>query len=218
MKIELSDISLTYDDRVLFENVDLVVQSCDFLIVRGPSGSGKSSLLRLISRLQNPTSGRVLVDGAVPDGGSITMFRRQVPYLQQTPVMLVGSVRENLLFPFRFATGSKDPRPDTDSLRRWLDDMRLTEIDLDSDAETLSMGEKQRIALIRLLLAKPEILLCDEPTSALDAESRSVVESWIERTNIESGTGVVLVEHTDYRPKEAKPRWLRIESGSLLED
>ncbi len=94
--------------------------------------------------------------------------------------------------------------PGDEVLRTWLDDLLLVDVALEADAGVLSVGQQQRLALIRTLLAGPEILLCDEPTSALDADSKGVVDAWLERANVERGIGIVLVTHLDFCPQTAR--------------
>ncbi len=81
----------------------------------------------------------------------------------------------------------------------------------------LSVGQKQRLALIRNLLVKPEALLCDEPTSALDPQSREIVDNWLGRLNSERDVTVVLVTHLDQPPKQNHPRKLYLSQDGLRE-
>jgi len=218
VKIELRDLALQYDDKPpLFQNLDLTLERGDFLLIQGPSGCGKSSLLRLINRLQEPSSGQVLIDGQPVADRNIHALRRRIAYVQQTPVVIPGSVADNLHFPFSFklARGTSPPSPD--ELRRWLDDFLLDQVQLEDDASRLSVGQQQRLALIRILLIQPDFLLCDEPTSALDPQSKEIVEQWLERTHTDQGIGVVLVTHLDYTPRKIQPRCLILKDGVLQE-
>lgn len=217
MRLEFKDLSLRYGTKKpLFERVSLTVDSGDFVLIHGPSGSGKSSLLRLPNRLQEPTSGGILLDGRSVTRRDVTELRRTVGYVQQTPTMAVGAVRSNLTLSFTFRAAHERRLPDERKLRTLLDDFLLQDVDLDDDAETLSVGQKQRIALIRTLLSEPRFLLCDEPTSALDPESRSAVEIWLERLALEQNIGIVQVTHLDFRPERVGARRYRLD-GDLQE-
>jgi len=90
-------------------------------------------------------------------------------------------------------------------LRKKLDAYLLQEIKLDDNAIELSVGQKQRIALIRILLIAPDLMICDEPTSALDPESRVVVERELERINREDQTSIILITHTEFTPETLTP-------------
>jgi len=218
VKIELRDLALQYDDKPpLFQGLNLTLERGDFALVQGASGSGKSSLLRLINRLQEPSSGLILIDDQPIADRDVHTLRRQIAYVQQTPVVIPGSVADNLCFPFSFKIARKTSPPPSTELRRWLDDFLLDQVQLEDDASRLSVGQQQRLALIRILLVQPDFLLCDEPTSALDPQSKEIVEQWLERTNAEKKTGIVLVTHLDYIPRQVQLRRLALEDGALQE-
>ena len=219
MRLELRDVSLQYPDKPpLFGGVDLTLESGGFTLIRGVSGSGKSSLLRLLNRLQEPTSGEILVNGDPMADQEITELRRKIGYVQQTPVMLEGTVEDNLMLPFGFRATRRMAQPSKEDLRKQMDDLKLGDVGLSDNAERLSVGQKQRVALIRSLLVRPEVLLCDEPTSALDAESKEIVESRLERINVEGQIGIILVSHADFVPKRVRPTYFDLRPPGEGED
>ena len=216
MKLQLQNLSLQYDGKPpLFQNVDLTVNSGEFVVIHGPSGIGKSSLLRLLNRLQDPTSGSILIDDKPISEHNVTHLRRRIGYVQQTPVTIEGTVRENLLLPFTVKAAGNAPPPNDDTLRQKLDAYLLNDVQLDDNATELSVGQKQRIALIRILLIAPSLLICDEPTSALDPESRSIVERELERINRETQTSVILISHVDFTPANTTPITYTLTSEGL---
>jgi len=228
MNVRLERITLCYPGKEpLFRDLDLEVGDGELVVIRGPSGSGKSSLLRLINRLQEPTSGRLLIDGEPAATLEVTRLRRRIATIQQTPVMIDGTVRDNLHLPFRFeaarhrgdsSAGSSPARPDLpedDTLRSELAAYHLDDVDLEHDATLLSVGQKQRLALIRALFVEPELILCDEPTSALDPASRQVVEAELERRHRELGQGIILVTHIDGELDRLATRSLVLADGEL---
>ncbi|MDP6041528.1 MAG: ATP-binding cassette domain-containing protein, partial [Candidatus Latescibacteria bacterium] len=168
-------------------------------------GIGKSSLLRLLNRLQEPTSGTILIDDKPVDEHDVTHLRRRIGYVQQTPIAIEGTVRDNLCLPYTFKAASRESSPDDHVLREKLDAYLLTDVQLDDNATELSVGQKQRIALIRILLVAPNLLICDEPTSALDPESKAVVERELERINRETQTSVILITHFAFKPENMTP-------------
>ena len=99
--------------------------------------------------------------------------------------------------------------------KTWADLIRGSSVD--DPADELSVGQKQRIALIRSLLVQPELLLCDEPTSALDDQSREIVETELERANQDTGAGVILVTHLDFQPQTVHPRKFALDKTGLQE-
>ena len=99
-----------------------------------------------------------------------------------------------------------------------MSDFNLGDVGLDDPADKLSVGQKQRIALIRTLLTEPQIILGDEPTSALDPESRTIVEERLKQVNRERNTTVILVTHLAFDPGDIPARRFAIAKGQLTED
>ena len=219
MKIEAQQLALRYSEKPpLFEDLSFQVQPGEFVQISGQSGSGKSSLLRLLNRLQTPTSGRIYLDEKPIDHFEVPVLRRQVAYLQQTPIMVPGSVTDNLLLSYQFRISRVQSQPTTDQLIQLLSDFLLDQVSLSDGAETLSVGQKQRLALIRILLMKPKVLLCDEPTSALDQASKAVVEDHIQHLNQEQQVTVILVTHTDFQPTgRVQSRRFHLQNAILTE-
>ncbi len=97
MKIELQNIELSFADMPpLLRDLNFVLEEGEFALIHGPSGCGKSSLLRVLNRLQEPSAGRLLIDGRPAEQYEVTQLRSRMGFVQQTPVMVAGSVRENL--------------------------------------------------------------------------------------------------------------------------
>lgn len=215
MKLTLDKVSLQFADDPLFKQVSLSLGSGDFVLVEGPSGSGKSSLLRLLNRLYEPTSGTLLVDGSPAAERPVTELRRQVVLLQQTPVIADSTVRDNLLLPWQIRAAGQPPGDDR--LSEMLHHFLLDELELTTEARPLSVGQKQRLSLIRLLLMEPNILLADEPTSALDPESRQIVEDALVRAHREQDMGVVLVTHQGFQREDLVLRRYRLREHRLEE-
>lgn len=185
--------------RGALREINFSVREKDFLLITGPSGAGKSTLLRLLVRLEEPVSGRIFYRDKPLEAYPPSVLRRRICLLPQTPLTVEGSIRDNLLLPFRFAANRDMAAPGEGVLREWLERLELAGIPLDESAQNLSVGQKQRICLIRLLLLEPEIALLDEPTSALDAESREIVTAVTEERN-RDGMAILHVSHSDYRP------------------
>lgn len=218
MKTELKSISLRFEENPpLFKNINLTVEHGDFILIRGKSGIGKSSFLRLLNRLHEPTEGQIWIDDKPITDHQITSLRCRIGYLQQTPTMIEGSIEDNLNLPFHFKSSRQLERPSRQNFEHMLRNFLLKNIDLQNDAQNLSVGEKQRIALIRTFLSEPEIILCDEPTSALDSESKQIVEDAIEQINVEKKTTVFLVTHLDFIPKRAVVRKFTLSQDGIIE-
>jgi putative ABC transport system ATP-binding protein len=217
MVLELKNVTLNYNGRPCINNLSLTVEPGELALIHGPSGSGKTSLLRLINGLSSPQSGTVFFRGKPITDYASTRLRRQISYLQQTPIMVEGTVRQNLLLPFSFGSFVNGDRPGDERLRDWLERLKLTGIGLPDNALNLSVGERQRLAFIRTLLVEPEVLLLDEPVSALDPDSRRAVEAEVERLVGDRDIAVVMISHLDWSPRRLKPRRLLLSDCRLKE-
>jgi len=215
--LELRDLSFGYDkgSPPLFEHLSLDVSTGEFIVIRGPSGSGKSTLLRLICRLNTPRTGAILFKGRNTAEIPPPELRSKVTYVPQIPQMTEGTIRDNLLLPFSFVRGRQRTAPDDVTLERMLEAFYLLGVGLDQSAMKLSVGQKQRLSIMRAILIGPDMLLLDEPTSALDAESASMVFSIVERLNSEEDKTVLTVTHSDYQPAVPQARSCIFRNGTL---
>ena len=163
----------------------------DSLALSGNSGSGKSSLLRCLVRLL-PAEGELRWRGSLVNSVNIRTFRRSVAYVQQRPVALAKTVAENLCF----AREMGGPQAlDEEAQRRLMDRLNIGGMDLSRRFTSFSIGEQQRVALVRSLTPQPDVLLLDEPTSALDPESTLRVEQLLQEHLGHNGRAMILVSH-----------------------
>ena len=214
--IEFSNVTFSYvGDRELFQDLSLKIMTGHFYLLRGSSGSGKSTFLRLINRLEEPSDGLILFDGRPITSYSPPLLRRSILYIQQTPTSVAVTVRQNLLQAFAFKNNRDLTPPDDNTLKTYLDNFLLNDIRLETNAQTLSVGQLQRLCFIRGLLLSPQVLLLDEPTSALDAESGRILEDTAERLCADSGLTVIMISHRRFEPQRVACRELRITNGQV---
>ena len=133
-------------------------------LITGPSGGGKTTLLRLLNKLISPTHGVILYNDKDLAGIPTVEHRRRVMMLSQQAIVFDGNVRDNLQIGFRYQERSA---PDDATLSRALEQVQLPK-PLDDDTQRFSGGEKQRLALARVLLLAPDVFLLDEPAASLE--------------------------------------------------
>jgi putative ABC transport system ATP-binding protein len=165
---ELDGVSLDIDGRPILHGISLTVPDEGITVLLGPSGAGKTMILRLLNRLEVPTAGVVRFRGESVASIDPLSLRRRVGMVFQRPAPFPGTVRDNL----RVA----DPVATDDTLIAALRGAGLGPVFLDRSADDLSGGESQRMCLARTLVTRPEVLLMDEPTAALDRDARHRLE------------------------------------------
>ncbi|MBR9883556.1 MAG: ATP-binding cassette domain-containing protein [Oceanospirillales bacterium] len=190
--VELKGLALKRGDVSLLESTDLALCAGERLFITGPSGCGKSTLLRRICALESGSENQVMVYGRPVSQWVISDLRRTVAYLPQIPVMVEGSVRDNLRLALSLRVYSGVELPD-DNLREGLASLDL-DLDLGADASRLSPGQKARVALLQRLLLKPDVMLCDEPIASLDSANADRVIQALQRAGAE-GMAQIIVSH-----------------------
>lgn len=218
MALTIDNLTFGYPGKPpVFDAACCTLAPGSFTTVTGPSGAGKSTFLRLLCRLEEPQAGTISFEGTPISDLSPDELRRQVVYIQQTPTTIKGTVRENLLLPFTFAANTQLTRPADDALRSQLDEFLLNEITLDQAASGLSVGQRQRLCLIRALLLGPKAMLFDEPTSALDPTSAEIVVQAALDLQKRGGTVVYVAHDRDLSASEAVTT-LRLENGKAIQE
>jgi ABC-type multidrug transport system ATPase subunit len=216
--IELRNVAFSYPGKPLFKGVTLSLQPGEIVLIRGRSGCGKTSLLRLLSGFLPPDFGSLHFDQRPYGAYRYEELRSRIVYLHQSPVMeKTSSALENLLLPFSFGVHKEQKRPEDREIRSLCAALHLDPEVLQREAGGLSAGEKQRVALIRAYLLRPEFMLLDEPLANLDKESAAAIGAWIARTTLDS-SGLVIATHQQVEglPGE-KVRVLEMEGGRLHE-
>lgn len=202
-------------DNVRYKNIldvrHLVLPDKKINCILGESGSGKTTLLRLLNNLAACDSGSILWHEQSLYELNPIELRRRVVMLGQNPVIFDGSVRENLLIGLKFA---EKPCPGDDKLREVLKQVSLHK-DLDVEAAQLSGGEKQRLALGRVLLMEPEVLLLDEPSSALDEDTEEILIRSLVRYVKENEITLIMVTHARRIAEEYGEYIVEIEQGRV---
>jgi putative ABC transport system ATP-binding protein len=174
----------------------------------GPSGSGKSSLLRLLNRLSEPDSGTISFEGEDVRSIEVLDLRRRAVLVPQLPAPLPGTVADNVRY--GPALCGRDAAVERCLTRAGLDGSYG-----DRDAVRLSVGEQQRVMLARALALDPDVLLLDEPTSALDETARDGVERTLADL-AHAGVAMVLVTHDRNQAERITERVVELREGRVL--
>lgn len=218
--LSLDDIYLRYSEpqgkRTVLRGVSMAIQAGECVALLGRSGSGKSSLLNIIAGIDQPTRGRVRIQGTELTGldeRSRTLYRRRhIGFVYQFFNLLPTlTVRENVLLPLDLLNEGRGPR--ARRALELLDELGLAERS-DSYPDRLSGGEQQRVALIRALAHDPPLVLADEPTGNLDLETGSQVLGLMERLVRRRGNTLVIVTHSTEVAQFADRR-MRLEAGRI---
>jgi len=197
-------------------DISCVCQAGELTALIGPSGSGKSSLIRLINRLEDPQRGRILLAGTDIKEIPPPVLRQRVGMMLQKAYMFNGTVLENLQQPFRYR---REPLPDADApaLVRCIRLARLSPDYLKRDARTLSGGEQQRVNLARTLISRPEVLLLDEPTSALDRPTTDSLGATLLDICHSEGLAAIIVTHDLRLTRRISDQTIYLENGKIVE-
>ena len=214
--IKVKNISKSYKDAIVLNNVSLEINKGDFTAVMGPSGSGKSTLLYSISSMDNPDEGEVIFEGIDVyklSESELSKFRlNKMGFVFQNSQMLKNlSIFDNIILP-----GMVAKRESIEVVRaratELMSKMGIEDIK-DRDIREVSGGQLQRAAICRAMINSPEILFMDEPTGALNSEAASQVMEILKKLNQE-GISIMLVTHDAKMASMAK-NVIYIKDGKL---
>lgn len=217
--IEFVNVVKKYDHGVCaMDNVNLRIEKGEFVFLVGPSGSGKSTFLKLMIKEEEPSSGKILIDGK-----DITRLKKKdIPYLrrkigfvfQDFRLLYDRTVAENITFALRIIEASE--KEIKTQLRTVLQMVGLTGKE-NYYPNQLSGGEQQRVALARALATKPPILIADEPTGNLDPQTAEEIFKTLLEINAR-GTTILVVTHAKDIVNELSKRVIALDHGKVIKD
>lgn len=206
-----------YIQNLKYESIldikELRIKKQKITSIVGKSGSGKTSFLKMLNKMLTPNSGKIFYDGKNIKDINPIKLRREVAMLGQTPAIFPGSIRDNLLIGRKFS--NKSSLQDS-KLVNLLEDLNLDK-SLNQDGDDLSGGEKQRIALARVILNDPKVFLLDEPSSALDNETEDLIINSIVKHSKENNKTLIMVTHSSEIGKEFSDVIIEIKNKSVHE-
>ena len=214
--IKLENVHKSFGKNEVLKGINLHIKQGQVVVIIGPSGSGKSTVLRTMNYLEEPTSGKVIVDGMdLSDKKKLNDVRAEVGMVFQNfnlfPHM---TVMENLTL-----AQTKVRKTSMEEAKK-IGQALLDRVGLADKAnaypDSLSGGQKQRVAIARALISKPAIVLADEPTGNLDSKTSSEVLGLLKRTSEEFHQTIVMITHNNEIAQLAD-RIIRIEDGKIVQ-
>lgn len=217
-KIEVQNLKKYYGSNEVLKGLDLIVKDNEVVVMIGPSGSGKSTFLRTLNKLEEPTAGKIIIDGHDLNDPRVNMnqVREKIGMVFQHFNLFNNlTVGENvMLSPVELGKMSK---ADAElEARELLKEVGL-EDKFDAKPQSLSGGQKQRVAIARTLAMKPDMILFDEPTSALDPEMVGDVLAVMKKL-AKAGMTMIVVTHEMGFAKEVADRVIFMADGHIMEE
>lgn len=200
--------------RELFSDITTTIERPERIALLGKSGQGKSTLLRILARLDSGDSGEIYFNGQLMNEVDSRTWRMKICYVAQQATMLPGTIQENLMISSKIHNRTFEES----QARQLIKAVGLDHLDWEKQAEDLSGGEKQRIALVRSLLLQPKILLLDEITASLDQQSKELVEQLLIKLHQKEEITYIWVTHDTEQAKNISERIWYMEDGKLASD
>jgi len=218
--IKLEGVTKTFKTGVrAINDISLTIAPGEFVYFIGPTGAGKSTLIKLLYREERPTSGKVIVDGV--DVGRIKnrkvpFFRRKIGVVFQNYRLLPKkTVFENVAFALEV---TDTPRAKIRKRVRQVLELVMLEDKANAFPHELSGGQQQRVAIARAIVNNPKVLIADEPTGNLDPDTSREIIELLEKINEVHGTTILVVTHDKIMVTNYKHRTILIEEGCLKSD
>ncbi len=215
--IKIENISFAYDKNIVFKNFDLTLQWWTKTAFVGQSGGGKTTLIKLLAGYIKADSGDIIIDGQKISKIKLTDYYKHIGYLSQEPSVFDGTIHENLVY-------ALDKEPTQQVIEKTIKEAKCEFIrEFENWRETeigerwvrLSWWQKQRLAIAKIMLKNPNIILLDEPTSALDSFNEELINGALH--NLFRWKTVIVVAHRLQTVKTAN-RILLLEQGKIVED
>ena len=207
LPLKLESASVRKRGKTILDNISTELPATGLTVVMGPNGSGKTTLLRLMHGLERPRSGSVKWN--VTDAEA----RARQAFVFQTPVMLRRSVLDNIAYPLLVRREAKATA--RQKAAQWAQDVGLGE-NPSLNAQYISGGERQKLAIARALIVEPEVVFLDEPTTNLDGQSMKEIESILLAAH-KNGTRIILTTHDIGQAKRLANTVIFLNKGSLCE-
>ncbi len=216
VQVEQVSLAASIGSAYLLQDISFEVNRGDRLVILGPSGAGKTSLLRLLNRLSTPTTGAIKLEDCSITDIPVIDLRRQVVLVPQEAKLLGMSVEEALAYPLVL---QQLPKPEIrQRVETWRTALGISEKWLERNELQLSLGQRQLVAIARALIMQPKVLLLDEPTSTLDFGSANHLLNILKQLTEDERLTVIMVNNQLELVRHFANRILYLEAGKLQED
>lgn len=216
LRLEQVSLSGSVGTHYLLNDISFEVFKGDRVAIVGSSGAGKTSLLRLLNRLSEPSAGSIYLENQHYPQIPVTQLRQQVTLVPQETKLLGMTVQEALAYPLVLRGLPRSQR--LQQISHWIEQLHIPSEWLERTEVQLSMGERQLVALARALVIQPKILLLDEPTSALDIGRASHLLQVLTQLATSSQTTIFMVNHQLELAQIFCTRVLHLQQGQLIQD
>ena len=193
--IEFKNIKKAYDKKVVIDGLNLSIEKGDFVTIIGSSGCGKTTALKMVNGLIQPTSGDLFVDGENIRDKNQTQLRRNIGYAIQGSVLFPHMTVEQNISYVPNLLNKRDKEKTKNAVSKWMKIIGLSEDLKHRYPSELSGGQQQRVGIARALAASPDILLMDEPFGAVDEITRGQLQTELKRIHKQTGITVLFVTH-----------------------
>jgi len=212
--IELKDVTKKYGEIVALNKASLKVVKGEVLSLIGPNGSGKTTMLRIMAGIEEPTSGEIHFDGMRIHDGNMDKVRSRGTMIFQRTVLFNTNVYKNLAYGLKLRGHSK-----TEIKEKVREALRIVKLEGYERrlAKKLSGGEQQRLSLARALILGTELILLDEPTANLDPYNVSMMEEMISKINRDFNTTIVMATHNMFQAKRLGKKVAFLLDGEVVE-
>ncbi|KJH72611.1 ABC transporter ATP-binding protein [Aliterella atlantica] len=213
LRLDRVSLSASVGSRYLLKDISFVVHPGDRICLIGPSGAGKTSLLRLLNRLSEPSAGTIYLEDSDYRTIPVIQLRQQIPLVQQESKLLGMTVKDALAYPLVLRGLEKSQIQQR--VLYWSEQLHIPQDWLERSEVKLSVGQRQIVAIARALVIQPKILLLDEPTSALDAGRANQL---LQVLAANSQTTILMVNHQLELAQSFGERVLYLQDGRLIRD
>lgn len=193
--IKFENIGMSYGENEVIKDFNLTVEQGEFVSIIGTSGSGKTTIIKMVNRLNHPTSGNIYIHGENIEKMDIIQLRRNIGYAIQGSVLFPHMTVEQNIAYVPNLLNKKDKEKTKRAVNKWMNLVELDESLLSRYPDELSGGQQQRVGIARSLAASPDILLMDEPFGAVDEITRATLQKELKKLHNKTKITMLFVTH-----------------------